>query len=415
MQSPSGDRWEDRCLPAADRQDVSTVPSATAATMAEIERLLRIDTTSRDSNLPLIDHVVGLLGDLGIESTLVPSPDGAKANLLATIPAADGGVRGGIVLSGHTDVVPVDGQAWSSAPFEPEVRDGRLYARGSADMKSFLGVLLAKAPAMAAARLAEPIHLALSYDEEVGCVGAIDLVAEIERRGIEPRGCVVGEPTSMRIVRGHKSMNVFRVDVRGLAAHSSLTPQGENAIVAAAELVRFVQGVADELREQGPFDEGYVVPFTTVSVNRIDGGIAINTIPAECTVHFEFRALTTVDHEALVERFRAECRRIEAGMRERHPGASVTLTTTAAAPGVDTPADADIVALAAAWGAEPSDDKVTYGTEAGLFAQAGIPTVVCGPGDIAQAHAPDEFIELEQIARCEAFVDRLIADLSVGA
>lgn len=384
------------------------------ATMEQIERLIRVDTTSRETNLPLIDQVEADLRALGLEPVRVPSDDGRKANLLATIPAADGTTTGGIVLSGHTDVVPVDGQAWSSEPFVPEVRDGRLYARGSADMKSFIGVVLAKAPAMVAARLAEPIHLALSYDEEVGCVGAIGLVDEIVRRGIAPRGCVVGEPTSMRIVRGHKSMNVFRVDVRGLAAHSSLTPQGENAIVAAAELVRFVQGVADEMRAEGPFDEGYVVPYTSVSVNRIDGGIAINTIPAECTVHFEFRALTTVDHDALVERFRAECRRIEAGMQERHPGASVTLTTTAAAPGVDTPADADIVALAAAWGAEPSDDKVTYGTEAGLFANAGIPTVVCGPGDIAQAHAPDEFIELDQIDACEAFVDRLVDALSIA-
>lgn len=384
------------------------------ATMEQIERLIRVDTTSRETNLPLIDQVEADLRALGLEPVRVPSDDGRKANLLATIPAADGTTTGGIVLSGHTDVVPVDGQAWSSEPFVPEVRDGRLYARGSADMKSFIGVVLAKAPAMVAARLAEPIHLALSYDEEVGCVGAIGLVDEIVRRGIAPRGCVVGEPTSMRIVRGHKSMNVFRVDVRGIAAHSSLTPQGENAIVAAAELVRFVQGVADEMRAEGPFDEGYVVPYTSVSVNRIDGGIAINTIPAECTVHFEFRALTTVDHEALVERFRTECRRIEAGMQERHPGASVTLTTTAAAPGVDTPADADIVALAAAWGAEPSDDKVTYGTEAGLFANAGIPTVVCGPGDIAQAHAPDEFIELDQIDACEAFVDRLVDALSIA-
>lgn len=380
--------------------------------MAEIRTLIGFDTTSRDSNLPLIDHVVRRLAAVGVEPVLVPNEDGSKANLLATFPAADGTVTGGVVLSGHTDVVPVDGQSWSSEPFSPEVRDGRLYARGSADMKSFLGVLVAKLPELAQASLAEPIHLALSYDEEVGCVGAIGLVDEIVRRGIAPRGCVVGEPTSMRIVRGHKSMNVFRVDVRGLAAHSSLTPQGVNAIAHAAELVRFVQGVADEMREQGPFDDAYVVPFTTVSVNRIDGGIAINTIPAECTVHFEFRALTTVDHEALVERFRAECRRIEAAMREQHPGASVELTTTAAAPGVDTPADAEIVALAAAWGAQPSDEKVTYGTEAGLFAQAGIPTVVCGPGDIAQAHAPDEFIDLAQIAQCEAFIDRLITGLS---
>nr|WP_231945147.1 M20/M25/M40 family metallo-hydrolase [Agrococcus jejuensis] len=278
-------------------------------------------------------------------------------------------------------------------------------------MKSFLGVVLVKAADMVAQPLAEPIHLALSYDEEIGCVGAIDLVDELARGGELPRGCVVGEPTSMRVVRGHKSMNVFRIDVRGVAAHSSLTPQGENAVAAAAELVRFVQAVGDEMREQGPFDDGYVVPYTSVSVNRIDGGIAINTIPAECTIHFEFRALTTVDHELLVERFRAECARVEADMRSRFPEASVVLATTAAAPGVDTPADAEIVALADAWGAIPSDEKVTYGTEAGLFANAGIPTVVCGPGDIAQAHAPDEFIELEQIAACEAFVDALVADL----
>ncbi|WP_343921568.1 acetylornithine deacetylase [Agrococcus citreus] len=381
-------------------------------TMAEIQSLIGFDTTSRDSNLPLIDHVVERLAEVGVEPVLLPNAEGTKANLLATFPAADGTVTGGVVLSAHTDVVPVDGQVWSSEPFAPEIRDGRLYARGSADMKSFLGVVVAKLPQLAAARLAEPIHLALSYDEEVGCVGAIDLVDEIVRRGLAPRGCIVGEPTSMRIVRGHKSMNVFRVDVRGLAAHSSLTPQGVNAIEHAAELVRFVHGIADEMRVEGPFDEAYVVPFTTVSVNRIEGGIAVNTIPAACTVQFEFRALTTVDHEALVERFRAECRRIEAAMREQHPGASVELTTTAAAPGVDTPADADIVAMAAAWGAEPSDMKVTYGTEAGLFAQAGIPTVVCGPGDIAQAHAPDEFIDLAQIARCEAFIDRLIAGLS---
>ena len=386
------------------------------ATMAEITTLIGFDTTSRESNLELIDHVTERLAAVGVEPVLVPSPDGRKANLLATFPAADGTVTGGVVLSAHTDVVPLDGQVWSSEPFAPEIRDGRLYARGSADMKSFLGVLVAKLPVLAQATLAEPIHLALSYDEEVGCVGAVDLVDEIVRRDLQPRGCVVGEPTSMRVVRGHKSMNVFRVDVRGLAAHSSLTPQGVNAVAHAAELVRFVQGVADEMRADGPFDEAYVVPFTTVSVNRIEGGIAVNTIPAECTVLFEYRALTTVDHDALTERFRAECRRIEAAMRAQHPGASVELTVTAAAPGVDTPADAEIVALAAAWGAEPSDTKVTYGTEAGLFARAGIPTVVCGPGDIAQAHAPDEFIELAQIAACEAFVDRLIdASSTTGA
>lgn len=385
--------------------------SPAASTMAEITELIRFDTTSRESNLALVDRTVALLRAVGVEPVLVPNAAGTKANLLATFPAVDGTTEGGIVLSAHTDVVPVDGQAWSSEPFAPEVRDGRLYGRGSADMKSFLGVVLAKLPELVAAPLAEPIHLALSYDEEVGCVGAVDLVAEIVRQDLRPRGCVVGEPSSMRIVRGHKSMNVFRADFHGVAAHSSLPTQGVNAIAHAAELVRFVHAVADEMRADGPFDDGYVVPYTTVTANRIEGGIAINTIPADCSVHFEFRGLTSVDHAALGERFRAECARLEAAMREQHDDARVELQVVASAPGVDTPADAEIVALAAAWGAHPTDEKVTYGTEAGLFAEAGIPTVVCGPGDIAQAHAPDEFIELEQIAQCEAFVDRLIAGL----
>lgn len=386
--------------------------SPAAASMAEITTLIGFDTTSRDSNLALIEHVVAQLRAVDIEPVLVPNADGTKANLLATFPDADGALKGGIVLSAHTDVVPVDGQEWNSEPFQPEVRGDRLYARGSADMKSFLGVVLAKLPRIAAAALSEPIHLALSYDEEIGCVGAFDLVDEIVRRDLRPRGCVVGEPSSMQVVRGHKSMNVFRATLRGVAIHSSLAPHGVNAISHAGELLRFVDGIAAEMREHGPFDDGYLVPHTTVSANRIDGGNAINTVPATCTVDFEFRGLTALDHDELSARFAAECRRIEAAMREHDDACRVELVVTASAPGVDTPADADIVGLAAAWGGEPSDRKVTYGTEAGIFAAAGIPTVVCGPGDIAQAHAPDEFIELDQIVRCEAFVDRLIADLS---
>lgn len=389
-----------------------TVP--TESTLAEIDRLLRIDTTSRDSNLPLIDLVAKLLRDLGVEPQIIPSTDGAKANLLATFPASDGTVTGGIVLSGHTDVVPVDGQDWHSDPFVPEIRDGLLYGRGTADMKSFIGIVLDRLPRIAAASLSEPIHLALSYDEEVGCLGAVSLVEAISAAGLAPRGCVVGEPTSMRVVRGHKSINVLRADFHGVAAHSSLTPDGVNAIGYAAELVRFVERAAADFRDAGPRDEHYVVPYTTASVNRIDGGIAVNTIPAECSVMFEFRSVAAHDAAALTERFRAEVARLSDRMAEQNPGARAEFSIVASAPGVDTPDDAAIVALAAGWGAEPSADKVTFGTEAGLFAQAGIPTVVCGPGDIAQAHAPDEFIALEQIALGESFLDALITDLTAG-
>ena len=384
------------------------------ATITEITDLITFDTTSRDTNLPLIDHVVERLNSAGIESLRIPNAEGTKTNLLATIPAHDGTRTGGIVLSGHTDVVPVDGQDWSSDPFTPETRDGKLYARGSADMKSFIGVILAKLDQFTTAKLSEPIHLAFSYDEEVGCVGAIDLVEAITEAQLAPRGCIVGEPSSMRVVRGHKSMNVFKVDFHGIAAHSSLTPEGVNSIAYAAEFVVFVHAVAAEFREDGPFDENYVVPFTTVTANTITGGIAVNTIPAEASVQFEFRSLASVDREALIVRFRDEASRLERLMRAENEAARVDFTIEAAAPGCETPADADIVGLAGMWGGQVSDAKVTYGTEAGLFSNAVIPTVVCGPGDIAQAHAPDEFIELEQIAACESFMDELITSLSHG-
>lgn len=382
------------------------------ATMAEISKLIGFDTTSRDSNLPLIEYVVERLEALGIDSTLVHNEDGDKANLLATFPAADGTRTGGIVLSGHTDVVPVDGQSWSSDPFRPEVRDGKLYARGTCDMKSFVAVIMAKLESIAAAPLTEPIHLAFSYDEEVGCLGAVDLVAAISAAGLKPRGCIVGEPTSMRVVRGHKSVNVLRVEFHGVAAHSSLTTQGVNAISAAAEFTRVVDSMAQAFKADGPFDEAFIVPYTTTTVNKIDGGIAVNTIPAECTLHFEFRSIAADDPSELIERYRAEAKRIEDSMRAQNNDVRVEFTVLAQTPGLDTPEDAGIVTLAAELGGTPSPDKATYGTEAGLFLNAGIPTVVCGPGDIAQAHAPDEFIELEQIAACESFIDNLLAKLS---
>lgn len=379
------------------------------AALAEVITLISMDTTSRDSNLQLIEHVVELLKKVGVESTLVPNAEGTKANLLATFPASDGSVEGGIVLSAHTDVVPVDGQTWSSDPFTPEVRDGRLYGRGSADMKSFLAVVLTKLDEIAAQPLAEPIHLAFSYDEEVGCVGAVTLVEKITELGLKPRGCIVGEPTSMRIVRGHKSINTMTVHFRGVAAHSSLTPQGVNAIAYAARFVDFVEQVAADFRENGPFDEDYVVAYTTTTANMIGGGIAVNTIPADCTVNFEFRGLVSVSQAEVTDRYRAEAARLEAEMQLKNPASRVEFTVVSSSPGLDESTESEIFGLADAWGGIPSNDKVTYGTEAGLFANAGIPSVVCGPGDIAQAHSPDEFIDLEQIALCEDFIDNVIA------
>lgn len=387
----------------------SLAPSTTAVDW--ITRLIEIDTTSRDSNLPLIDLVADEIRSLGVEPVLVPNAEGTKANLLATFPAADGSSKGGIVLSGHTDVVPVDGQSWSSDPFVPEVRDGQLYGRGTCDMKGFIGVVMAKLPALAEAKLSEPVHLAFSYDEEVGCVGAISLVDELVARGLAPRACIVGEPTSMRVIRGHKALTLVRVAFHGVAAHSSLTPQGVNAIEHSAQLVRFVRSIADRFKVEGPFDERYDVPFTTATVNEIAGGIAVNTVPAGCELSFEFRSIGAVDADETVELFRAEASRIEAEMQQENPAAHVEVSIGASAPGLETPDGAEVIDLATSWGGELTQDKVAYGTEAGLFHRAGIPTVVCGPGDIAQAHAPDEFVALEQLAQCEGLIDELLAHL----
>ncbi|KRC93039.1 acetylornithine deacetylase [Terrabacter sp. Root85] len=375
-------------------------------------QLMEIDTTSRDTNLPLIDLVAAHLREHGVEPVLITNDDGTKANLLATIPAADGTTTGGVVLSGHTDVVPVDGQDWASEPFVPEIRDGRLYGRGSCDMKAFIGSVMATVPALSTTPLREPVHLALSYDEEVGCVGAVSLVDAIVERGLRPRACIVGEPTSMRVIRGHKSLTMLQVTFHGVAAHSSRTPFGVNAIEYAAQLVRFVRGVADGFRTDGPFDEHYDVPFTTATVNQIEGGIAVNTVPAECSLTFEFRAVGAVDVDATVETFRAEARRIEAEMRRENPDARVEVSIGAQAPGLETADDEDVIDLVTRVGGEASTEKVAYGTEAGLFQRAGIPTVVCGPGDIAQAHAPDEFVAIEQIERCDTLLANLLSHLS---
>ncbi|MGP9031899.1 acetylornithine deacetylase [Glutamicibacter mysorens] len=387
-----------------------TAPSE--ASMKEIHELIAVDTTSCDSNLPLIENVVKKLDAYGISSQLIHNDEGTKANLLATIPAADGTRTGGIVLSGHTDVVPVDGQDWSSDPFDAQVRDGKLYGRGTCDMKGYLGVILAKLDQLTSAKLAEPIHLALSYDEEVGCVGAVSLVQKIIDQNLAPRGCFVGEPSSMRAIRGHKSMNVFRAEFNGVAAHSSLPSEGVNAISYALRFANFVEEVSAELRSDGPRDQSFIEPTTTMNVNKFDGGIAVNTIPSQAVVHFEYRSLAVVDREALTGRFRDEAAKLEAEMREQNPACSVKFAQQAGAPGLDTAPDEEIVSFAASCGAIATDEKVTYGTEAGLFAAAGIPTVVCGPGDIAQAHAPDEYIELEQIVACENFIDSLIAKAS---
>ncbi|MDM9557897.1 acetylornithine deacetylase [Bordetella petrii] len=373
-----------------------------------LETLVGIDTTSRNSNLGLIETVRDRLKSQGVQAWLAHNAERTKANLFATLPAADGGEQGGIVLSGHTDVVPVDGQAWSTDPFVLSEADGRLYGRGTCDMKGFIAASLALVPEYLAMPRKKPIHLAFSYDEEVGCVGAPVMLAELRERGIRPEGCVVGEPTGMQVVVAHKGINLFRCCVHGKAAHSSLTPRGCNAIEYAARLICRIRELADGFKAKGPYDEFYDVPYSTLTTNLIQGGIAVNTIPELCEFSYEFRNLPGMpadDIQAEVERYVQET--LLPAMRAEFEGARIDIRSGARAPGLDASEAAAITQLVRALTDDRATRKVAYGTEAGLFQSIGVPTVVCGPGHIEQAHKPDEYVALDQLEACEKFLRRL--------
>jgi acetylornithine deacetylase len=394
----------------------SASSSSSPISLPWVERLVSMNTTSRLPNLGLIETVRDALRARGIEATLTHDARGQWANLFATVPAHDGETDGGIVLSGHTDVVPVDGQQWDSDPFKPEIRDGKLYGRGACDMKGFIGAALALLPEMQAAKLAKPIHFALSFDEEIGCAGAPLLIADLQKRGVKPDGCIVGEPTSMRPVIAHKGINAYRCCVRGQAAHSSLTPKGLNAIEYAARLICHIRELAERFRAEGPFDELYDVPFTTAQTSMIEGGNAINTVPAECRFAFEFRNLPTLDPAPIFARIEGYAREtLLPQMRREHPNAAIEFTKIAAAPGLDASEHAAITQFVRALTADQDKRKVAYGTEAGLFALAGVPSVVCGPGDIEQAHKPNEYVALDQLVACERFLRKFIHSMSVDA
>lgn len=379
------------------------------ATLDWLRRLVALDTTSRDSNVPLIDAVAEHARGLGLEPHIFPTPDGRKANMVVTIPDAAGAVAGGVMLSGHTDCVPVDGQKWASDPFTLTEREGRLYGRGSADMKGFLACVLAALPTFVERPLSRPLHLAFSYDEEVGCLGAAPLVESVRAAGIVPEVGFVGEPSMMQMIAGHKSVNLIRVHVTGRSAHSSLTDHGVNAIEYGAEIVRYWRGLADSWRTEGPFDAAYPLSYSSASVNQITGGNGVNIVPETCEIVLECRTLPgVVDVPAEIEKLKTFCAEVEGRMKAENDEASVIVDVEAMTVGLELPPDSPAIALGRELGLELSESKVTYGTEAGVYTNAGFPCVVCGPGDISVAHRPDEFVELEQLAACEAFLGRLI-------
>jgi acetylornithine deacetylase len=391
-----------------DEAAESSVPSAEARAM--VERLIEFNTVSRDSNLGLIEWARDYLEKLGARTRLTHDATGKKANLFATLGDSP---KPGLILSGHTDVVPVDGQNWDTDPFKVVERDGKLYARGSADMKGFIGVALTQAPkflaALHAGRLDAPLHYALSYDEEVGCLGVRGLIRDLEENGIRPAGCLVGEPTSMQPIIAHKGMNRFKCTVRGREAHSSYVTHGVNAIEYAARLVVHIREIANRLAEFEKRDYGFTVPYTTMSTGLIRGGIAANVIPKACEFQFDLRTLPNASADALYQEIRAQAETLSREMRAVDPEAGIDLEWASHTVGLASLETDSIVQWAMRLARAGQTGKVSYGTEAGLFQKMGVPSVILGPGDIAEAHRPNEFVALDQLAKCEAFIGRILA------
>lgn len=394
-------------------RDGDGLDARTEAAVEALGALIGFDTTSRHSNLALVEWLEARLAAQDIPSRRIHDETGAKANLIATVGPTG---TAGYVLSGHTDVVPVDGQSWSSDPFAAEVGGGRVTGRGATDMKGFLACMIASVPAMRAAGLKRPIHLVFSYDEEVGCVGVRPALRDMAAWSPRPLGCVVGEPTRMGVVVGHKAKRSMRAIVRGTTGHSSLAPRFVNAVAYAARLVAEIHRLAAAFEAEGARDAAYDVPFTTLHVGRIAGGEALNIVPDRCVLEFEVRAIGADDPDAAVARVLAFAREtLEPEMRRIAPGAGIDFEEISRIDGLDTDPEAEVVTLAKACAGRNEHSKVAFGTEGGFFASiAGVPAVVCGPGDIADAHQPDEGIDVAELTRCLAFIDRLIAHCADG-
>ena len=387
-----------------------TNPSA--AGLAWAQRLVRFNTVSRESNLPLIECIADHLRTLGVPLRLSHDDSRRKANLFATLGE---GKPGGVILSGHTDTVPWDGQAWTVDPLGADLRtvDGepRLYGRGSADMKGFIGLVVAQTQAFLDADLPHALHYAFSYDEEVGCFGAQTLLADLAEAGLPkaalPRLCIVGEPTSMIPAIAHKGVARWRCCVKGRAAHSSQTHIAVNAIEAAARLVAGLADMADDFAARGPRYAGFEVPWTTAAVGVIEGGIADNVVPEDCRFHYEFRALPGTDVAALQRRVEDHASALVPAMHAVDAATGIRFETLCAVPPFQAALDDPAVRLAQQLAGTDRTTLVGFGTEAGLFQSAGIASVVCGPGSITQAHQADEYVSLAQLAQAEAFLQAL--------
>ncbi|MEM1053801.1 MAG: acetylornithine deacetylase, partial [Pseudomonadota bacterium] len=360
---------------------------------AIIDRLIAFDTTSRNSNLELIEWVESYLADYGVTGHRVSNAEGTKANLFATCGPA---VEGGVILSGHTDVVPVDGQDWFSDPWVTLERDGKLYGRGTSDMKSFVALSLAFVPEFV--KGSKPVHLAISYDEEVGCIGAPAMIAEMAKAIPTPRLALVGEPTSMKLVTGHKGITIHRVEVRGAEAHSSLVNHGVSANEHAIDLMHELNLLARKMKAEADPDNGYDPPYPTLTIGLMKGGEAGNILAGQAEFQFDLRAPPGTDIDAIIAPFIARCAALDAELKARFPQAGVTVERLTSVPAMDDRGSEDAVAFVRKLtGENAPTSNVVYAAEGGQFQQGGFPTVICGPGSIEQAHQPNEWIAIDQL------------------
>lgn len=378
-----------------------------------LERLIGFATVSRDPNLALIEFIRDYLAQFDVESELFYNADRTKANLFATIGPRD---RGGIVLSGHTDVVPVDGQAWTVDPFKLSEKEGRLYGRGTADMKGYLASVLAAVPLFVERALKIPVHLAFSYDEEVGCLGVRPMLAELEKRTHKPLLCLIGEPTGLKPVLGHKGKLAMRCQVKGAPCHSAYAPYGVNAIQYAARLINRLEEVGERLAQPEHHDERFDPPYSTVQTGVIKGGRALNIVPAECEFDFEVRALPGFDANTVADDLHTYAQaELLPKMRAVKADVDILLEPLSEYPGLATPPDSDAARILAVLCGSDEFGTVAFGTEGGLFNHAGIPTVVCGPGSMDQGHKPDEYVTVAQLQDCDSMMARVARYAAAGA
>jgi acetylornithine deacetylase len=374
-----------------------------------LERLIAFDTTSRHSNLELIAWVEAFLAERGVACWRVANDDGDKANLIAVIGPW---VEGGVVLSGHTDVVPVDGQPWSTDPWTLTAKDDRLYGRGTADMKSFIALALAHVDAALAAPIKRPLILAFSYDEEVGCLGAPRLVQRLAGLVPQPEAVIIGEPSDMQVVSGHKGISTFMVEVTGREAHSSQVGQGVSAIMAALPLMQLIADMGAEAAANADPKSLFDPPGATMTIGLLEGGTAVNILARSCRFFWDLRCPPTDDPALYEARFRLKTEEVQAEMRRIAPDAEVRITRRSATKGLAIDLESPAERLARALTGDNAVRTVAFGTEGGIFQSAGLPTVICGPGAIAQAHQPNEWIAIDQLRQGEAFFRKLIARLA---